>query len=209
VVTSEAVLEELKRINGLHGISLIFMGLGRIKRIFEADVQLRDRWSVEVRLEPFRCFSFGEENGERVILRHGDEWSSWLGVLQALQKTTGLQSESPISGEDWGKRLYYATAGVLRRLKILLKRALVLLERAGSEVLTLEILRKAYSDLGRGTANPFELVLATANLPIIDDDYEIRADIAQRRQQQSKRSASSKKAAVRNAGAIIKDALRR
>jgi hypothetical protein len=204
IVTSEAVVEEFKRIHGEHGVSLVFMGLGRIKYLFEQDTQLEDRWSEERRLEPFRCFYQAESNGSRFIERDEPQWAEWRGVLYALQQVTGLQSAEPLSDEDMARRLYFATGGVMRRLKILLKQAIRGMGAECDKRVGLPHLHQAYERQGRHAHNPFSLIFpAEMSLPQIEDDYQLRASPEKRRAQ--KRAASP---SGRSLGARVADALR-
>lgn len=205
VVTSEEVVDEIKRIHGKHGISLVFMGLGRIKYLFEQDSQLSDRWSVERRLEPFRCFSQQESDGRPVVVRNEEQWAEWRSVLDALQGVTGLQSDEPLSSEPMALRLYYATGGVMRRLKILLKVALRFKDRTReNSAISLSDLHQAYGAQKSVVWNPFAPTLPSEMpLPHVDDDYRLRPPAEQRRAH--KRSVTSKGV---SAGARVVDALR-
>jgi DNA transposition AAA+ family ATPase len=206
VVTSEAVFEELKRVHGRYGLNFVFFGLGRIKYIFEQDVQLRDRWSCELRLKNFNCYSYELIEGQAVAVRDEEQFRSWRGVLQALQEQTGLATDMPLSDEDYADRLYFATAGVMRRLKKLLKRGLSILAQEDENDLSTLILAKAYRDIENASLNPFSVTtLDNFPLPPLDDDYELRPSA---KQKQAAKAAGKPQASV-DAGALVKNALTR
>ena len=205
VITSQTILEELKRIHGRHGLSLVFLGLGRIKYILEEDAQLRDRWSLELRLQGFQCFRYKVDGDTASKVVDEEQWRTWQSILRSLQEKTGLHSDKLLSSDDYAERIYLATAGVLRRLKTLLKRSLMLLAEQGQEEVNLDVLALAFDDIGKSRGpNPFRAETTdTLPLPIIDDDYKLKPPSKQRRVQKAADARSP------DAGAAIINALRR
>lgn len=177
--TSQDILEEIKRIHGKHGINIVFLGLGRIRHLFKNDTQLDDRFNAEIRLEPFRCLSEVIHDDELRIEVDDLEMAAWRGVLAALQEQTRLPTAVPLEDEVLSQQLAFATAGVMRRLKKLLKAAITTLQNDGDrDVIDNEVLSRAFA-LALGSTkfvckDPFAPDFPLGmRAPFLEDDREL------------------------------------
>lgn len=195
VAASAEIAEEIKRVHGQHGISIVLLGLGRIRHLFQDDAQLDDRFSAEIRLEPFLCLSDGFQEGHAFLKVDSVEFSNWRGVLQALQIQTAFRSAIPLDDEDLSMRLLFATSGVMRRLKKLLKAAvLVLAEDEIRNEVDLEVLSIAFARTLASTKNvcndPFtQAYPAGMRAPRLDDDRALLPNTSRTHNQKGRADA--------------------
>lgn len=183
VLTSDHIVELIKEFHSECGVSVIFIGLGRLRVLFEKDDQMDDRFGSAVRIDAFRCYT---KDGTGGLKMNDTEFRQWRSTLKKIQVRSGYVSALGLHDPDTAKRLYFATAGVMRRLKRLLRQAAMFAEREKSrDGVTLDMLARAFDQVLRkssATFNPFDTDFPEdPTLPHLNDDRKLKEHDTRRR----------------------------
>lgn len=172
VVVSEKLADWLKERHERHGISLVLIGLGRLRYLFEADAQIERRWDAELRLEPYQ---WGHDDDRDL----GDR-ANFMGVLGAFSELSPLPFSCDVADQDVAFRFYYATRGLTGYLAKLLQMAVRIAARTGDGDISLELLERAFARAFRADLhnmdNPFADTFLPRQPPAIDDDRILIAE---------------------------------
>lgn len=173
VVVSEKLVDWLKERHERHGISLILLGLGRLRYLFEADDQIERRWDAELRLEPYR---WGRDEDANL----GDR-ADFIGVLASFSELSPLPFALDVTDEAVAFRFYYATRGLTGYLAKLLQMAMRIAMREPHDRVNAELLEQAFERAFRAElhhmSNPFSAGFEARLPPPLDDDRILVAEM--------------------------------
>lgn len=137
----------LKDVINETNIPVVLIGLPHSSDILTANPQLKRRFSTKERLAPFE---WDDTKGRREFRK----------FLRILDNQLPLAECSNLADEELAFRFYCATGGLISRVMKIVRYAVGLTLRRGSERLTLEVLAESYaerlSESGPGIFNPFE-----------------------------------------------------
>jgi hypothetical protein len=173
------VLEKLKRVASQTGVSLIFLGVGRLRHVMDIDGQVARRWKKPITFEPYSWPSeekvaFGNKGFELT-----PDQRQLIGVYRAFEglMPMAVHPEVSVLHADHAdayrtcRRLTYANRGAVGLHKKLLLAAME--ESEGFEQVTMELFAKAYVAHFRcepGVVNPFTDEWVGQPPPPIRDD---------------------------------------
>ena len=179
-VVAQSVLDWVKKLAGDTGVAIVFLGLGRMRHLFDVDSQIQRRWAPEVRIEPYRWpteepYPPGHANFRLTTDQEG-LFALFLAFEDALpmKVSEAASIRNPDFGVGYrnGKRFYYASRGATGWLKKLWLQTI--LESSGKEEITLEMLEEAFEAAFRrdypSAVNPFGKDWAGQLPPPIPDD---------------------------------------
>ena len=179
-VVAQAILDWFKQLAEDTGVAIVFLGLGRMRHLFDVDSQIKRRWAPELRLEPYAwpaeepCapghpdFALTEDQSGFFALALAFEDALPLRVALAAS----VRNPDFAIAYDNGKRFFYASRGATGWLKKLWVEAVS--DDGGHEEVTLGVLEAAYERAFRqdypSYVNPFGPLWAGQLPPPIPDD---------------------------------------
>lgn len=117
IVAGEHMLDWFKWIHSKHGISIIFLGLGRLRYLFDQDSQLSRRWNAELRLEEYW---WKTKSGSDDI----ESQAMFIAILSAFKNILPIPLLVDVESDPNAFRFFYASQGLVGPLKKLFKEAL-------------------------------------------------------------------------------------
>jgi len=151
-VVADALMDWFKARHGATGISIVFLGLGRLRYLFEQDAQIERRWNAELRMEPYH---WTVQDGEKAI----DHQLGFVALLVAFVDSLPFALTVDVRDYDIAKRFMYASRGVAGNIKKLLKAVAVNLMQTNKAEATMETLATAFDKAFRkeihSMINPF------------------------------------------------------
>lgn len=194
VVVSEKLLDWLKERHERLGTSLVLLGLGRLRYLFEADAQIERRWDAELRLEPYTWLTL-EGAQDR------DGQANFHGVLGAFSELSPLPFAFDVDDPDIAFRFFYASRGVTGYVKKLLLMAMRIAAASPGafDAVDLDLLKLAFPRAFRTElqtlANPFDVSFQPTMPPPLDDDRVLLAEkpsLENRRRRATKAAAQDR-----------------
>lgn len=188
VVASEHLLDWFKSRHSKTGVSIIFLGLGRLRYLFETDAQLERRWDAELRLDPYGWMT---SDGREDNFGKG----SFIGILDAFRELSPLPFDVDVMNEQMALRFFYASRGVIGNVKKLLLYAMKIaaLEADSIFKVDLALLSRAFDGAFRpqlhGMENPFKADFQVRLPPAYMDDTSALPAPAVRRKKKSRLQA--------------------
>ncbi|WP_201860758.1 TniB family NTP-binding protein [Microvirga soli] len=150
-LTAADLIDWIKSRHGNTGISFIFLGLPRMRYLVEQDGQFDRRWDNDIPMPPY---DWGPDIPPQDTLDEEDEENKepesrlfFYGLLAAFQRESPVPFAAEIDVGDYttAKRFYYASRGVIGRLKKLLAMAMRVIMREKKDTqITLAVLEKAF-----------------------------------------------------------------
>jgi hypothetical protein len=190
VVVSANIAEWLTARHSANSVSLVLVGLGRLKHLFTADLQLARRWDSEFRLEPYDWRDGADGTP-------GDDQLIFMGIVDAFVELSPIPFEGDLDPHDecMAFRFYYASRGVIGLLKKILKHSVRLIAEEGLQpVISLPLLERSYDEAIRGELraprNPFAAdfdPISTPPPPPLLDDRLLLPSPERRRREKSKK----------------------
>lgn len=180
VVAGEHLLEWFKQLHGRAGVSLIFLGLGRLRYLFDQDSQLARRWNAEIRFQPYL---WRDEQGQENI----EEQNRFISILAVYRDTFPFPFSFDVEDEVTALRFYYASQGVFGGLKKLFREVLRVVSRAPQNrpTVSMEALAEAFESAVRrhrqNLENPFLGSFSLKLPPKVEDDGMMRPPAEERR----------------------------
>lgn len=168
--SSEHILDWCKWIHARNGISIILIGLSRLRYLFEKDDQLDRRWNAELRMSEYW---WHDANGNDDL----ESQSMFMAILAAYRDVFPIPFDIDVEDEVVAFRFFYASQGLFGNLKKLMKEALRMGARRlhNKRKITLDVLEEAFDRAfhpeARNVENPFrkEFVLRMPPRPKRDD----------------------------------------
>ncbi|MBM1170605.1 TniB family NTP-binding protein [Microvirga arabica] len=142
VVRREDLAEWLKEIHSQINVSFILLGMGRVRHLFDHDDQIDRRWDEEIQMPPYLWGEDPKEDTDPVP----ESRLFFIALLVAFKEQSPLPyaPEIDVLNEDEAKKFYYASRGVVGLLKKLLLRAMWIATRDGDEIVSADLLRRAF-----------------------------------------------------------------
>lgn len=173
VVVSEKLVDWLKERHERHGVSLVLLGLGRLRYLFEVDAQIERRWDAELRLEPYK---WGLNDDSDLSDR-----ADFIGVLVSFSELSPLPFELDVRDQDVAFRFYYATRGLTGYLAKLLQMAMRIARRGEENCVSADLLERAFERAFRrelhNMSNPFSSGFELRLPPALGDDRILIAEM--------------------------------
>lgn len=167
-VVSDKLIDWLKARHGANSVAIIFLGLGRLRHLFEIDRQIERRWDAEIRLEPYRWVG---RDGEDDL----EGQANFIGLLAKFRDLSPVPFDFDVEDDDIAFRFFYISQGLIGNLKKLLLKSARLLRRAQIDSFDLPLLRLAADGAFRleanGMQNPFAPDFVRRLPPPLEDDY--------------------------------------
>lgn len=173
------ILEKMKRLASLTGISMAFFGVGRLAYVMEIDGQIRRRWKDPIAFEPYlwpsdEKVSFGSQGfnltpDQRELIAAYRAFEPLIPM--PVHPDVSVLNANHAEAYRMCRRLTYANRGAVGLHKQLLLAAMEELE--GFEQITMKLLAKAYASHFRsepGVINPFTEEWMGQPPPLIRDD---------------------------------------
>lgn len=152
-VVASQLLDLFKSRHSKHSISLIFLGLPRLRTLFQTDRQIERRWDSELPLLPYAWLTpDGKVDDEGQ--------ANFMGLLVAFHEKSTLSFAYDYTDYEVGKLFHYATGGITGNLsKLFLRLIRVLRRKPKNTVVTINLVATAFAGAFRpevhGMANPF------------------------------------------------------
>lgn len=149
IVAAEHLFDWFKWVHARHGVSLIFLGLGRLRYLFDQDSQLARRWNAEIRLEGYW---WKNKAGADDI----EAQEMFIGILAAYKRILPIPMQIDVENPRNAFRFFFASQGLIGPLKKLLREAIRIAARfpPGDRSIRLETLEMAFDrSIRRGEAN--------------------------------------------------------
>jgi hypothetical protein len=121
-VAAQKLIDWFKSRHSKHNIALIFLGLPRLRDLFEADRQIERRWDAEIEMPAYRW-----KTSKGVDDIEGQD--NFMGILVAFLSLSRLTFAFDIHDRKVGQRFHYASGGIPGHVKKLILRLIRLLNR--------------------------------------------------------------------------------
>ncbi len=127
-ITAQDVVDSIKDIHEVVGVSFVILALPRIRSLIAEDAQINRRWD-EHSIKPYAWGNLKDEEGPK-------SRANFIGLLVAFQRECRLPfaEEIDVLDDAVALRFYYACAGVIGRLKDLLKGAMDIASDDGAAI---------------------------------------------------------------------------
>lgn len=190
VVVAAHIAEWLTDLHKAHRVVLILAGLGRIKYLFEDDIQLTRRWDAALRIAPYQWL-------DDVGAPHEDQ-DAWIAILRRFRDLSPIPFDLALDVEqdEVAYRFIYAARGVIGLVKKILKKAIMLIAIDADRplLITLPLLERAYDEGVQGEMRaPFNAFseafvpdIRAPLPPLIDDRVRLPTPKARGRRQRKK-----------------------
>jgi hypothetical protein len=142
-ITAEDVVDCIKDIHEVAGVGFVVFALPRIRSLFSEDAQVNRRWN-EYSIKPYSWGSLADEVGTKSRM-------NFIGLLVAFHRETPLpfSPDLDMTDDEIALRFFYASAGVIGRLKDLLKGAMTIASESDEtiEFIDLNLLSRAFRQI--------------------------------------------------------------
>jgi hypothetical protein len=169
-VVSEKLIDWIKARHEANSVGFIFLGLGRLRHLFEADRQIERRWDAEIRLEPYPWFA---PDGSDDV----ENQANFIGLLAKFRDLSPVPFAVDVENDHVAYRFYYLSRGLVDGVKKLLLRAVRLMARHDARAFDFPLLEAAAAAAFRleqnGMQNPFSKGFRMEPPPPLEDDYLI------------------------------------
>ncbi len=167
-VVSDKLIDWIKSRHGVNSVGIIFLGLGRLRHLFEIDRQIERRWDAEIRLEAYR---WAHPDGSDDL----EGQANFIGLLAKFRDLSPLPFDFDVEDDDVAFRFFYISQGLIGAVKKLLLKSVRLLRRTQTNRFDFPLMRLAADEgfrlAANGMQNPFAPDFVRRLPPPLEDDY--------------------------------------